>query len=123
MPQRTKPRLDADALKRLVVEALEDMKAEELVVLDVRAATSITDYMVVASGRSDRHVQGIADRVVEKVRECRGPSVAEERSRDWVLLDAGDVVAHVMLPDTRRMYSLEKLWSVAPPDAHASAAS
>ncbi len=122
MPQRTEPHPDAATLKQLVVEALEDMKAEELAVLDVRAMTSITDYMVVASGRSDRHVQGIADHVVAKVRECYGPSVAEERSRDWVLLDAGDVVAHVMLPETRRMYSLEKLWSVAPCDTHAGAA-
>ena len=113
-------RMQADALKQLVVDALDDMKAEEAVVLDVRDKTTITIYMVVASGRSDRHVRSIADRVVEKVRDARMGRVSEECSRDWVLLDVGDVVVHVMLPETRRMYALEKLWSVPPAEVRAS---
>lgn len=113
--------MQADALRQLVVDALEDMKAEETVVLDIRDRTTIAIYMVVASGRSDRHVRSIADRVVEGVRDARMGRVSEERSRDWVLLDAGDVVVHVMLPETRQLYALEKLWSVPPAEARASA--
>lgn len=113
--------MEADALKQLVIDALEDMKAEEMAVLDVRGKTTITIYMVVASGRSDRHVRSIADRVVERVREARMGRVSEESSRDWVLLDVGDVVVHVMLPETRQLYALEKLWSVPPAEVRASA--
>ena len=115
------PRMEADVLKQLVVDALEDMKAEETVVLDVRDKTTIAIYMVVASGGSDRHVRSIADRVVERVRDARMGRVSEECSRDWILLDAGDVVVHVMLPETRQLYALEKLWSVPPADMRASA--
>lgn len=113
--------MEADALRQLVVDALEDMKAEETVVLDVRDRTTITLYMIVTSGRSDRHVRSIADRVMDKVREARLGRVSEESSRDWVLLDVGDVVVHVMLPETRQLYSLEKLWSVPPADVRGSA--
>ena len=115
----TDPRMEADALKQLVIDALEDMKAVEPVVLDVQDRTTISIYMVVASGRSDRHVRSIADRVVERVREARMGRVSEECSRDWVLLDVGDVVVHVMLPETRRLYALEKLWSVPPAEVRA----
>ena len=103
----------ADALRDRVVEALEDAKAEELAVLDVRDRTTITIYMIVASGRSDRHVRGIADRIRECLRAGPKVSVAEEASRDWVLLDiGGDVLLHIMLPETRAFYSLEKLWTM-----------
>ena len=108
-------RLNADELRELIAEALEDMKAEEIIVLDVRERTLVTDYMIIASGRSDRHVNSIADRVVANLRDQRVGKIAEERSRDWVLLDAGDVITHVMLPEARLLYSLEKFWS-APPD-------
>ncbi len=107
-------RPDVDALRQLVTEAMEDMKAEEIVVLDVRERTLVTDYMIVASGRSDRHVSSIADRVIAKLRDHRAGRIAEERSRDWVLLDAGDVIAHVMLPEARQLYDLEKFWSAPP---------
>ena len=116
----TDSRMKADALKQLVVDALEDMKAEETVVLDVRDRTTIAIYMIVASGRSGRHVRSIADQVVEKVRGARMGRVSEECSRDWVLLDVGDVVVHVMLPETRRLYALEKLWAVPLAEMHAS---
>ena len=112
--------MEADALKQLVIDALEDMQAEEPVVLDVRDKTTIAIYMIVASGRSDRYVRSIADRVVDMLRDARMGRVSEERSRDWVLLDLGDVVVHVMLPETRQLYALEKLWSVPPADVRAS---
>ncbi len=108
-------RVPADTLRQLVTEALDDMKAEDVVVLDVRGRTLVTDYMVIASGRSDRHVNSIADRVLGKLRDHRIGKIAEERSRDWILLDAGDVIAHVMLPEVRQLYDLEKFWS-GPPD-------
>ena len=114
-------RMEADTLKQLIVDALEDMKAEETVVLDIWDKTTIATYMIIASGRSDRHVRSIADQVVERVRDARMGRVSEERDRDWVLLDAGDVVVHVMLPETRQSYALEKLWSLPPAEARASA--
>ena len=106
--------MEADVLKQLVLDTLDDMKAEDVVVLDVREQTSITLYMVIASGRSDRHLRSIADRVRDRLRDTGFGRVPEERSRDWALLDAGDVLVHVMLPETRQLYALEKLWSVAP---------
>ena len=113
--------MEADALKQLVIDVLEDMKAEEMAVLDVRDKTTITIYMVIASGRSDRHLRSIADRIVERVNKARMGRVSEENSRDWVLLDVGDVVVHVMLPETRQLYALEKLWSVPSAEVCASA--
>ncbi len=112
----------AGALRAVIEQALDDMKAEDPVVIDVADRTTITCYMVIACGRSDRHVQSIADRIVQKVRDFGAGRVAEERSRDWVLLDAGDVIAHVMLPEARRRYSLEKLWSMRSPDQHVGVA-
>ena len=107
----------AAVLKDQVMEALADIKAEGLVVLDVQDKTLITRYMVVASGRSDRHVHAIAKRVFEQMKAGQGPKCTQERSRDWVLLDLGDVIVHVMLPETREIYGLEKLWSVTPSKA------
>ena len=105
--------IGTEALRDRVVEALEEAKAEELAVLDVRDRTTITVYMIVATGRSDRHVRGISDRVREVLRACPEVTVAEEASRDWVLLDiGGDVLLHIMLPETRVFYSLEKLWTM-----------
>ena len=117
---KTDSRIEADALKQLVVDALGDMQAVQPVVMDVRDKTTITLYMIVASGRSYRHVRGIADRVVDRLRDARMGQISEERSRDWVLLDVGDVIVHVMLPETRQMYALEKLWSVPSSDPCAS---
>ena len=103
-----------DAILDWVLDALDDLKARDVTVLDVRGKTSVTDYMVVASGTSERHVHALADNVVEKLAEhrIRPLGVEGEHSRDWVLVDLGDVIVHVMLPETRDFYQLEKLWQV-----------
>ena len=113
---------EGERLRALVLAALEDAKAEEPVALDVREQTTVTLYMIIASGRSDRHVRGIADLVAERVRAARAARVADEASRDWVLLDLGDAVVHVMLPETRAFYSLEKLWTMPAAAARGAAA-
>jgi len=102
-------------LKELVVAALEEIKAKDIVVLDVRKLTSITDMMVVASGTSTRQVKALADNVVEKAKAagCRPLGVEGEREAEWVLVDLADVVVHVMLPSTRDFYQLEKLWGMS----------
>jgi ribosome-associated protein len=100
------------ALARVVLAALEDMKAVNVKAMDVRGITDITDMMVVASGTSDRHVKSIADRVVQRCKEAgyRPFGIEGERDGEWVLLDLNDVVVHVMLPRVREFYALEKLW-------------
>jgi ribosome-associated protein len=94
-----------EQLVELVVEALEDVKAVDVRVVDVRGKTAITDVMVIASGTSDRHVKALAD------------NVEGQNSRDWMLVDLNDVVIHVMLPEVRDFYNLEKLWSQDNEDA------
>ena len=103
-----------DKLLALVIEALEELKGVDIRVLDVRGLTSITDRMVVASGTSTRHVKSLADNVARKTREAgfRALGVEGEQVAEWVLVDLGDVVVHVMMPSVREFYALEKLWSV-----------
>ena len=99
-------------LKAMVLAALEDAKANDVRQLDVRRLTDITDWMVVASGTSTRHVLALADHVRNQVKaQGLSPVGTEgESGSDWVLLDYGDVVVHLMLPDTRGFYDLEGLW-------------
>ena len=101
-----------EELKAIVLAALEDAKANDVRQLDVRRLTDITDWMVVASGTSTRHVLALADHVRTQVKaEGLSPIGTEgESGSDWVLLDYGDVVVHLMLPDTRGFYDLEGLW-------------
>jgi len=111
---KTKPvALESEALKKLVVDALEDIKAENIVVLDVSKRASFTDSMIFASGKSTRHVSSIAGSVVEAAKAAGIPPIGVEGEAvgEWVLVDLGDVILHVMLPDTRAFYDLEKLWS------------
>ncbi|MET0281258.1 MAG: ribosome silencing factor [Steroidobacteraceae bacterium] len=111
------------ALVKSVVAALEDMKALNVKVLDVRKVTDVSDCMVVASGNSDRHVRSIADRVVEyaKAGGFRPLGVEGERDGEWVLVDLNDVLVHVMLPRVREFYALEQLWDIPPAAAKAKA--
>ena len=104
--------MQSEKLKNLVIDAIEDLKGVDIKVLDVRGLTNITDFMVIASGNSDRHTRSIVNNIVEKAREwgCRPLGVEGEREGQWVLVDLGDVVVHVMLPRIREFYQLEKLW-------------
>jgi ribosome-associated protein len=102
------------SLKTVVTDALADMKALEVKVLDVRGLTDIADFMVIASGTSDRHVRSVAQRVVEKTKEAgfRPHGVEGQQDSDWVLIDLSEMIVHVMLPRVREFYGLEKLWDM-----------
>ena len=103
-----------DKLLVLVMDALEELKGVDIRILDVGGLTSITDHMVIASGTSTRHVKSLADNVTRKTRQAgyRALGVEGEQAAEWVLVDLGDVVVHVMMPRVREFYALEKLWSV-----------
>ncbi|MEM6809190.1 MAG: ribosome silencing factor [Pseudomonadota bacterium] len=111
--------LDSDALAETVVAALEDAKAQDIRLIDVRHLTSMTDYMVVASGTSDRHVKSVASSVVSMLKAAgrRPLGVEGENDGEWVLVDLQDALVHVMLPRVRDFYNLEKLWDLPPEDA------
>ncbi len=114
---------DSDLLRERVLAALEELKAKEVRVIDVRGKTSIADTLVIASGTSTRHVKALADEVVRFVKRAGmlPLGVEGEREAEWVLVDLGDVIVHVMLPRIREFYGLERLWSVEPPAAEAAA--
>lgn len=107
---------DLQTLKDIVIDALEDIKAKDIVTLDVKPLTSVADLMIVASGTSNRHVKSIANNVREqvKLKGIQPLGVEGEEAAEWVLVDLGDIIVHIMLPDTRRFYDLEKLWSMSP---------
>ncbi len=105
--------LQAEAARKMARRALEELKAENVIELDVSAIASFTDYMIFASGNSTRHVSAIADSVIEAAKAAGRPAQGIEGAEvgEWVLVDLGDVVVHVMLPEVRQYYELEKLWS------------
>ena len=106
--------MQTDELKATALKALEDLKGLDIVEYDVRELTPVTDVMIIASGTSARHVKSLADAVVMACKKAGVPPVGVEGEREgeWVLVDLGDVVVHVMQPRIREFYALEKLWSV-----------
>jgi len=109
-------------LRAIVIDALEDIKAQDIVELDIRGKTSIADYMFVASGTSNRHLQAIVDNVSMKAKAAGFDYIGREGDpgSEWVLIDYGDVIVHVMLPETRAYYDLERLWE-GPGPGHSKA--
>ena len=108
--------MNSEQLSEIIVNALDDIKAQDIVKLDVRDLTAVTDFMIIASGTSNRHVKALVDNVSEKAREAgRKPiGIEGEDGSEWVLLDLDDALVHVMLPRVREFYKLEKLWSLTP---------
>ena len=105
-------------LVEVIGRALDDMKAQNVTVVDVRGVTDVTDTIVIASGTSDRHVKSLATSVAMRAREAgyRALGIEGEREGEWVLVDLQDVIVHVMLPRIREFYALEKLWDVRSAD-------
>lgn len=106
--------IGTEQLKNIAVDALEDLKAIDIGVIDVRGKLDITDIMIIACGTSNRHVKALANNVIVEAKD-KGMSpigVEGEREAEWVLVDLGDVVVHIMLPSIREFYGLERLWNV-----------
>jgi len=105
--------MNSEKLCALIIDALDDVKAHDIIQLDVRSMTSMTDYMIVASGTSNRHVRALIENVAEQAKAAghRPIGVEGEEGGEWVLLDLQDALVHVMLPKVREFYNLEKLWS------------
>jgi ribosome-associated protein len=113
---------DAAETLRIVLARLDEAKAEDTVTIDLRGKTSIGDYMVVTSGRSNRHVGSVADHVLKDLAKAGVDGVRVEGMPhcDWVLIDAGDVIVHVFRPEVRTFYNLEKMWAGTPGQRRAS---
>jgi len=109
------PKAASGEIVKIVEHALDEMKAVQVKVLDVRKLTDIADTLIIASGNSDRHVRSIADRVIEYVKKAglRPTGVEGERDGEWVLVDLQDVIVHIMLPRVREFYRLESLWDIS----------
>ena len=105
--------MHAAELKALVLDTLDESKAQQLTALDVRALTDVMDYLVIATGTSTRHVKALADKLRDRIREegLRPLGVEGEDGGEWILADFGDVVVNIMLPATRDFYDLERLWA------------
>ena len=114
--------MNSEAVTQMAVKALDDMKGIHLVVIDIIGKSSIADAMIVVTGTSQRHVRSLAESVRLTAKEANHPPLGVEGgdSSDWVLVDLGDVIVHVMTEEKREFYSLEKLWSVGPDDQTAS---
>ncbi len=117
-----KPSISREELLKIVIDALEELKAKDIKIIDVQGKTSVTDVMVIASGTSTRHVKALADHVVYQAKHVAGlqPLGTEgEMSMDWMLVDLLDVVVHIFTPEVRDFYNLEKLWETPSSDAAA----
>lgn len=119
-PQSDAARVErgSENLLGLVLETLDEAKALDVTSIDLAGKTSLADQMVIASGRSNRHVGAIADQLIKKLKKATkfGAKVEGLPHCDWVLIDSGDVIVHVFRPEVREFYNLEKMWSVERPD-------
>lgn len=106
--------MQIEQLKQLVLGVLDDMKARDILAMDVRDKTAVTDFMIVASGTSERHVKALANTVVFRAKDAGAPPLGTEgvREGEWALVDLNGLVVHIMLPKVRDFYNLERLWSV-----------
>jgi ribosome-associated protein len=106
--------LNADAAARLIIASLDEDKAEDIVSIDIKGKSSVADRLVIASGRSQRHVASLAEHLIQKLKEAGGGDVRVEGlpHADWVLIDAGDVIVHLFRAEVRSYYDLEGMWSV-----------
>ena len=104
--------IDCEGLLSEIIALLDDAKAEEVVQIDLAGKSSVADFMVIASGRSDRHVGAIADQIQKRLKEIKYATVRVEGqpANDWVLIDVGDIVVHIFRPEVREFYNLEKMW-------------
>jgi len=111
--------MQTEELKAVVLDALADLKADNICVIDVKDKTSITDYMVIASGTSSRHVKSLAENLLTDVKGRGGKPLGVEGAAgsDWVLVDLGEVVVHVMMPAARTFYDLESFWQDGPDES------
>jgi ribosome-associated protein len=107
---------DAEETLKLILSRLDDMKAEETVTIDLRGKSAFSDYMIVTSGRANRHVGAIAENVAKGLKETGIKTIHVEGlpNCDWVLIDSGDVIVHVFRPEVREFYNLERLWTQSP---------
>ena len=113
--RQSQDELSFDQLQELVINALEDFKAIDIQQIDVRGQNPLTDLFVVASGSSLRHIRSMADNLILKTKEAGNPPIGIEgdRQSEWVLVDLNDIIVHLMLPQTRAFYNLEKLWEAS----------
>jgi len=105
--------MSLEVMQKMVIDSLEDVKGVNIVVLDVSQKTDVTDRMIIATGTSSRHVKALAENVIADAKKAGSPARGSEGepNADWVLVDLGDVVVHVMMAETRELYDLEKLWT------------
>jgi ribosome-associated protein len=117
-----KAQSDADKTLNMILSRLDDMKAEETVTIDLRGKSAFSDYMIVTSGRANRHVGAIAENVMKALKQAGQKNLHIEGlpNCDWVLIDTGDVIVHVFRPEVREFYNLERLWTQGPTAAKAS---
>lgn len=109
--------MNSEDSKKVVINALEDMKGRDISCLEVSGITTIADYMVVVTGTSTRHVKSLSEEVVKQIKESNGDVIGVEGQGqgEWVLVDLGDVIVHIMQEETRKLYDLESLWGMTPP--------
>jgi ribosome-associated protein len=119
-PARSNAGAVANKTLQLILSRLDDMKAEETVTIDLRGKSSIADYMIVTTGRANRHVGAIAEHVKKDLGEAgiKGVHIEGLPNCDWVLIDSGDVIVHIFRPEVREFYNLEKMWTQASSAAH-----